>query len=187
MGYLGDIVYKPGISFRNAPLARPATQIRRRPWFYQPMSGGPMTKQAKLRRWDQGNIRRYRTVWNRGAKMVRADKLGHAMVDVPNYDEIGLGQAPGPTDTLSTLKRDPLGFLSNILSVGAESASKVAESMQRREEERIVAAQAQIRSLQLPEAAEDVASAAIQNWPITLGVLGIGGFMMWNAMQRRKK
>ena len=190
---LGDIVYKPGYSFRNTPLVRPVTKIRRDPWFYERMTGGPQTKSAKIRRWRGGNLNRYKAVWHRGMRQAVADKLGHALNEMPSYDEYQLGQAPGPTDTVKTSTRDPLGFLSNILTQGAETAGKIVGSIQKQEEERIKEAQAQIQfytqqaAKRAEAAARTAGQVAVQNWPILVGVGILGVAAMFAMQQQRKK
>jgi len=146
VGLLGAVIYKPGISFRNAGLARPATIVRKNPWFYQKMTGGPMTKRAKLRRWKSGKMARYRAVWNRGARQAGADKLGLSLGEVPNYMEIGLGEIPGPTAKQNTMNRGPLGFLENILSTGMTGADQYLKIVRQREQERTQMALAKIKT-----------------------------------------
>lgn len=182
LGLLSDIVYKPGFSFRNSPLSRPITRVRRNPWFYNNFVGGPQTGAAKIRRWRGGNLNRYRAVWKRGLKQAQADKLGFGFIDMPSFEEMELGAIPGPTDTLKSTARNWWGDLTSVLTSGAEAAGQIITGMEKRERERTVEAQGQIQIFERArEAAMTAGRFSAANWPFIVGGLVIGGAVLYSV------
>lgn len=184
---LADVVYRPGYSFRNSPLARPVTRVRSRPWFYNEFAGGPQTITAKRRRWSGGNLNRYRAVWKRGLKQAQSDKLGYGFVDMPNFEEMGLGAVPGPTDQVKTTERNWWGDLTNVLTTGAETAGQVITGLEKREREKTAEYEGQIRVFEQARAAAGAAGRfGTENWPFILGGLVIGGAVLYGVTKRRR-
>ena len=52
---VGDILYQPGISFRNPKVTKISAPIRTRPWFYQETAVGPLSAVNKIRQSDLAN------------------------------------------------------------------------------------------------------------------------------------
>jgi len=140
-----DILYQPGISFRNPKLVQIATAPKERPWFYQQQLPGPLSVSAKLKKWEAApNLRKYKAVWNRQAKQRQVEKLGAYFHDVPTMHE--LGEAPPATKETTATSRGPLGFLENLLSAGAQVATGVTDIIANREAQKQQVAMAQIQA-----------------------------------------
>ncbi len=187
LGLLSDVVYKPGYSFRNSPLARPVARVRRRPWFYNDFGGGPQSGAAKIRRWRGGRLNRYRAVWKRGLKQAQSDKLGFGFIDMPNYEEIGLGAIPGPTDTMKTTARNWWGDLTNVLVEGSKYAGQIITGIEKRDRERTAEAEGQIQVYERArEAGAMIGRFSMANWPYIVGGLVIGGAVLYSVSKRRR-
>lgn len=177
---LGDIVYQPGISFRNAEAGHPATKVRRIPWFQAPhvYAEGPLTRRSKLSRWTGGSLNRYRAVWNRQAKANNVQKLGAYFAPVPTIDELGLGQVPTAGNNESSTSRSPFGFLENILTDISEAGKIGLERIIAEEKRRTEEAQTQFKFLTEPM--QEFGSTVQQNWPLILlggAAIGVGVIM----------
>jgi len=123
-----DILYSPGISFENPQLVKTAAPTRLRPWFYQETAVGPLTIVSKNSAWSTDpQLHPYTPIWKRAAKQRNIDRLSAYANDMPSFSE--LGEAPGPTATESTTSRDPLGFLTNLISKTGDIATGVTNTM----------------------------------------------------------
>lgn len=85
---LAEIMYQPGISFRNSGVAIPVTIVRKKPWFAGPWGSGPLTRLAKASAWNTGNLGRRKPVWNRNMKAEQTARLGVLHQEVPGFDEL---------------------------------------------------------------------------------------------------
>ncbi len=85
---LANIMYKPGISFRNSSVSIPVTIVRKKPWFHGPWGSGPSTKLAKAGVWQTGNLGRRQPIWNRVAKQSQVSRLGAVHREIPGFDEL---------------------------------------------------------------------------------------------------
>ncbi len=85
---LAEIMYKPGLSFRNSGVAIPVTVVRKKPWFAGPWGSGPLTRLAKAGAWNTGNLSRRKPVWNRNMKQVQTSRLGVLHQEVPGFSEL---------------------------------------------------------------------------------------------------
>ncbi|NRH21516.1 hypothetical protein HOO68_05755 [Candidatus Gracilibacteria bacterium] len=169
-----DVLYQPGISFRNPKIVRPATSIKSQPWFEGEQVPGPLSASSKLRRWDlRPNLSRYSPVWNRAMKQRNMEKLGAYFHDIPTMTE--LGQAPPATGETGSVSRSPLGFLDNLLKLGTNVATGVTNVLQQRAEQKQQVAQAQAQtyyqSMMRPFGA---GGDSTWLWIAGLGVVGLG-------------
>lgn len=139
-----DVLYQPGISFRNPRVVRTATMVRSQPWFDGEKVPGPLSASNKLKRWDaRPDLKRYNAVWNRSMKQRNVEKLGAYFHDIPTMSE--LGAAPPATSETSAVTRSPLGFLDNLLKLGTNIATGVTDVIQKQAEQkqRVATSQAQ--------------------------------------------
>jgi len=169
-----DVLYYPGISFRNPKVVRPVTHVRAQPWFDGAVVPGPLSASNKLKRWDNvRGLKRYGAVWNRTAKQRNTEKLGAYFHDVPTMSE--LGAAPPATGETATVSRSPLGFLESLVKIGTNVATGVTDVMlnQAEQKRQVAAAQAQTYSsgMFLPS------SDNTWLWVAGAGVLGLGAFL----------
>lgn len=145
---VGDILYSPGISFKNPPVTRTSAPVRTRPWFFQETALGPLSAVNKVSKANLANskvLRPYQAVWNRSVRAKQAEELGAYFSDVPTAQQLGLGEAPA-TSVTTTTNRDPLGFLTNLVSTVENAGSSVLTSMQRREDEKTQTAMATVKA-----------------------------------------
>lgn len=123
-----DILYSPGISFENPQVVKTAAPVRLRPWFYQETALGPLTIVSKQVSFENDRqLHPYTPIWNRAFKERNMKRIGAYSNEMPNFQE--LGEAPGPTETQSTTARDPLGFLTNLISKTGDIATGVTNTM----------------------------------------------------------
>jgi hypothetical protein len=168
-----DVLYQPGISFKNPKYTRPATRVRGNPWFYEQQVPGPLSASSKLKRWEKSpELHRYKAVWNRQAKQRVAANLGAYFQDMPTAQELGLGQAPPATSPTATTSRSPLGFLENLVSSGLKVATGVTDILANREAQKQEMAVAQIQAAQRPY--YQLSSDNTMLWVAGAGVLGLG-------------
>jgi hypothetical protein len=170
-----DVLYHPGISFRNPGIVRQAGAVRQNPWFYEKQGVGPLSASSKLRRFEKsGDLRRYKAVWSRSAKDRNMEKLGAYFQDIPTMDE--LGQAPPATGQSSSTVRGAFGFLDNVLTAATDAATGVTNVLQQREQQKQMTAQAQV-SAYLPFLQRSMGGDNTMLWVAGLGIVGIGAFM----------
>lgn len=171
-----DVLYQPGISFRNPRYVRPVGQVRSEPWFYEQQMPGPLSRSAKLKRWEKSpELHRYKAVWNRQAKQRLAGNIGAYFHDIPTAQELGLGQAPPATSETTATSRGPLGFLENIVSSGLKVASGVTDILAKREDQKQAMAVAQ---LQMSQPFYRVGGDNTLLWVAGIGALGLGAFLL---------
>lgn len=106
--------YRIGESFRNAPITKPITFQRRKPFFAMSWAGqGPTDVKRDF--WKSGKVKTFPAVWNRAAKASTTAKLGVSRNELPSFNE--LGEAPGATapSVTSTTERSWWGSLGNTL------------------------------------------------------------------------
>jgi len=169
-----DVLYQPGISFRNPKIIRQAANVRSHPWFEGPVAPGPLSASSKLRRWDKApNLRRYSAVWNRAAKQRTMEKLGAYFHDVPTMNE--LGQAPPATSETASVSRSPLGFLDNLMKIGTNVATGVTNIIQTQAEQKRATAVAQAQTYQQPMFVESGSNTLL--WVAGAGIIGLGAFL----------
>jgi len=163
-----DVLYHPGISFRNPGFVKIATRIRPNPWFYERKVAGPLSASAKLKRFEATpDLKRYQAVWSRKAKNRNVERLGAYFHDVPTMDE--LGAAPSATSSTPNAVRSSFGFLDSLLSIGDQVATGVTTSIQNREIQKQSAIQAKIDSFVAP-----VRQLAADNSNTLMIVAGVG-------------
>lgn len=168
-----DVLYQPGISFKNPKVVRPATIARAQPWFEGPVVPGPLSASSKLKRWENvPDLKRYNAIWNRNAKQRTVEKLGAYFHDVPTMSE--LGSAPPATSETASVTRSPLGFLDNLVKIGTNVATGVTNILQTQAEQKRQTALAQTQSLMqhrfLPSGDN------MWLWVAGAGVIGLGAF-----------
>jgi len=175
-----DVLYQPGISFRNPKLVRIATNPKVEPWFYSEQVPGPLSVTAKLKRWDKtSKLKRYNAVWNRQAKQRVAEKLGAYFHDVPTLQE--LGEAPAATKETAATSRGPLGFLENLISAGTQVATGVTNIIANREQQKQQMAMAQFQASRPMFFGSGSDNTML--WALGIGAIGIGAIVL---MKRRK-
>jgi len=168
-----DVLYQPGISFRNPRLARPATRDRSRQWFTEQTMPGPLTAKSKLKKWEVNpHLKEYKAVWNRAAKQRNVEKLGAYFHDVPSF--ASLGAAPSATSETQTVVRGPLGFLDNAISLLNQGAGGVFTSLTQREVQKTQSALAQTQAFRLPFTGGDSSLFWILG---AVGVIGVGAYL----------
>lgn len=175
-----DILYQPGISYTNPKVVRVAAPVRSNPWFWEEKGVGPLSASSKLRKWD-GNtpLKKYKAVWNRGAKQRNVQKLGAYFHDVPTMNE--LGEAPPATAETSTTTRGPLGFLENLISVGQQAATGITDVLQKREVQKTQAALAQSRAYNVPFFGQfNVGGDSTWLWIAGIGAVAVGGYFLFS-------
>lgn len=169
-----QVPYRIGYSFRNPELIKPVTKTNKRPYFA--VDWEPSVDKKKQDLSKQSTLKRFPTVWRRSAKAMAVQGLGVVgnRRELPSFSE--LGQAPGPTDnvtTTSSTSRDVFGFLDNIIkSVGGA----VAQSQQLE----IAKAQAQVsQRYQLPQFFTPGAAGGIGTlgWAAIIGTVSLGAFL----------
>jgi len=168
-----DVLYQPGISFRNPKIVRPVAHVRGQPWFEGPMAPGPLSASSKLKRWDKApNLRRYSAIWNRSAKQRNVEKLGAYFHDVPTMSE--LGAAPGATSETTSVSRSPLGFLDSLMKIGTNVATGVTDVLlnQAEQKRQIAIAQTQTYTPTFMPSGDNT-----WLWVAGLGVVGLGAFL----------
>lgn len=169
-----DVLYQPGIGFRNPRMVRTATVVKSQPWFEGEQITGPLSASSKLRRWDlRPNLTRYSPVWNRAMKQRNMEKLGAYFHDIPTMNE--LGQAPPATSETASVSRSPLGFLDNLLKLGTNVATGITSAIQQRAEQKSQVAQAQAQTYY--QSMMRPFSAGGDNtwlWVAGLGIVGLG-------------
>lgn len=163
-----DILYHPGISFRNPGIVRTAAPVRANPWFFERKAVGPLSASSKLRRFEANDdLNRYKAVWNRRAKQRNVERLGAYFEDVPTMNE--LGEAPPATSTTTNVVRSATGFLDSLLSIGGQVATGVTDIIQNREAQKQAAVRARIDSFVAP-----VRQVVADNSNTVMIVAGVG-------------
>lgn len=179
---VGDILYQPGISFKNPKVTRISAPIRTRPWFYQETAIGPLSAVNKIRRSDLANskvLRPYEAVWQRATLRRNTDNIGAYFNEVPNARQLGLGEAPA-TSTTTTTNRDPLGFLTNLVTTVGNAGSSVLTSLQKREDQKTQTAIATVQAYtnQMMENVSD------NKMPLLIGGVAVAGLIGWYLLRR---
>lgn len=170
---ISDVPYRIGYSFRNPTVVKPLTQTRERPYFSMDWAmKGPT--QVKEELYQRGVLQRYPTVWRRAAKAINVKELGVVgnRTELPNFEE--LGQAPGPTDkvtTTSEVGRGVFGFLDNMIKT---AGGLISQSQQLE----IAKAQAQQYPTGLPQFFTPTSGGiGMLGWTAIIGVVGVGAYM----------
>lgn len=177
---LGDILYTPGISFKNPKLVKRAAPVRVRPWFYQETGVGPLSAVNKLKPLAESKVlNRRRAVWNRDIKVENAEKLGAYFHQVPSAEQLGLGEAPA-TGTTENVNRDPLGFLTNAINQISSAGTSVLTAMQRREDQKAQSAMATVQAYKN----QMMANVSGSNMPLILGGVAAAGLAAWFLLKK---
>jgi len=171
-----DVLYHPGISFRNPGIVRTVAPVRMTPWFFEEQGVGPLSASSKLKRFEKsGELRRYKAVWNRSAKQRNVERLGAYFHDIPTIDE--LGEAPPSTGPTTTTVRNPLGFLDTMFSVAEKAATGITDVMMQREQQKTAAAQASSMAY-LPYMRGMVGGDNTIWWIAGLGAVAVGAYFL---------
>lgn len=172
-----DILYQPGISFRNTGLVRTVAPVRENPWFYERKAVGPLSASSKLKRFQStGDLRRYQAVWSRQAKNRNVERLGAYFHDVPTMDE--LGEAPSATSSTPSVVRSSFGFLDSLLSIGDQVATGVTTSLQNRADQQAASARAKIDSFVAPVRQVVSENSNMFMIVVGVGVLAVGAYFL---------
>ena len=179
---VGDILYSPGISFKNPKVTKISAPVRTRPWFYQETAVGPLSAVNKIRRADLANskvLKPYQAVWQRSALQRNTDNIGAYFHEVPSAQQLGLGEAPA-TSITTTTNRDPLGFLTNLVSTIGNAGSSVLTTLQKQQDQKTETAMATVQAYtnQMMENVSD------NKMPIILGGVAIAGLLGWYLLRR---
>ena len=179
---VGDILYQPGISFKNPKVTRISAPIRTRPWFYQETAVGPLSAVNKVKRSDLANskvLKPYEAVWQRSALQRNTDNIGAYFHEVPNAQQLGLGEAPA-TSITTTTNRDPLGFLTNLVSTIGNAGSSVLTTMQKQQDQKTQTAMATVQAYtnQMMENVSD------NKMPLIIGGVAVAGLIGWYLLRR---
>jgi len=169
-----DVPYRVGYSFRNPVQVKPVTRTRERPFFSVNWAmKGPTEVKKEL--YQEGVLQRYPTVWRRAAKGMAINGMGVVgnRKELPNFQE--LGQAPGPTDkvtTTSDTSRSVFGFLDNMIKT---AGGLISQSQQLE----IARAQAQVQPRGLPQffTPGTGGGLGVLGWTAIIGVLGVGAYV----------
>lgn len=179
---VGDILYSPGISFKNPKLTKISAPVRTRPWFYQETAVGPLSAVNKIKRADLSNskvLRPYQAVWQRSALQRNTDNIGAYFQSVPSPQQLGLGEAPA-TSITTTTNRDPLGFLTNLVSTIGNTGSSVLTSLQKQQDAKAQTAMATVQAY----TNQMVQGAADNKMPLILGGVAVAGLIGWYLLRR---
>lgn len=179
---VGDILYQPGISFKNPKITRISAPIRTRPWFYQETAVGPLSAVNKIRRSDLANskvLKPYEAVWQRSALRRNTDNIGAYFHEVPNAQQLSLGEAPA-TSTTTTTNRDPLGFLTNLVSTIGNAGSSVLTTLQKQQDQKTQTAMATVKAY-TDSVVENVAD---NKMPLIIGGVAVAGLIGWYLLRR---
>ena len=182
MGNVGDILYSPGISFKNPKLTKISAPVRTRPWFYQETAVGPLSAVNKIREGDLANskvLNPYKSVWQRAALQRNTDNIGAYFQSVPTAQQLGLGEAPA-TSITTTTNRDPLGFLTNLVSTIGNTGSSVLTSLQRQQDAKTETAMATVQAY----TNQMVAKAEDNKLPLIIGGVAVAGLIGWYLLRR---
>lgn len=170
---ISDVPYRIGYSFRNPQAVKSVTRTRERPYFAMDWAiKGPTQVKEELYR--KGVLQRYPTVWRRAAKGMAIRGMGVVgnRKELPNFQE--LGQAPGPTDkvtTTSETSRSFYGFLDNMIKT---AGGLIGQSQQLE----IAKAQAQQYPTGLPQFfTPGGGGIGMLGWVAIIGVAGVGAYM----------
>jgi hypothetical protein len=170
---ISDVPYRIGYSFRNPVMVKPLTMTRERPYFGMDWAvKGPT--QVKEELYNKGTLQRYPTVWRRAAKAIPVRSLGVVgnRTELPSFQE--LGEAPGPTDavtTTSAVDRSPWGFLDNMIKTAGGLISQAQQV-------EIQKAQAQQYPYGMPQFfTPGGGGLGTLGWMAVLGAAGVGVFM----------
>lgn len=170
-----DVLYQPGISFRNPKVVRPVTMVRTHPWFEGDQAVGPLSAANKLKRWDLSrNLRRYSPVWGREMKQRNVEKLGGVFHGLPTME--ALGQAPPATSETSAVTRSPLGFLENLVKIGTNVATGVTDVLQNQAEQKRQVAVAQAQAYAYPSFLPSGDNSSWL-WIAGIGAVGLGAIL----------
>lgn len=178
---VGDILYTPGISFKNPRLTKVAAPVRVRPWFYQETAVGPLSAVNKTRPLSASRtLNTYRAVWNRDAKIENMARLGAYFHAVPTAEQLGIGAAPA-TDTDANTARDPLGFLTNMISQMGSAASATVDALKQREDQKTTSAMAMVQSY----TDQMMANVGGSNMPLIIGGVAVAGLAAWFLLKKK--
>ena len=178
---VGDILYSPGISFKNPRVTKTAAPVRTRPWFYQETAVGPLSAVNKIRRADLANskvLNPYKAVWQRSALQRNTDNIGAYFQSVPSAQQLSLGEAPA-TSITATTNRDPLGFLTNLVSTIGNTGSSVLTSLQKQQDQKAQTAMATVQAY-----TNQMVQGAESNMPLVLGGVAVAGLIGWYLLKR---
>lgn len=175
---ISDFIYRPGFSFRNPGAIVPATRAKQDPWVTMTWGPGPRTQWAKQQRWDSHMLPRYRAYFRRSAK--QRTYLEGDFRELPGEHELGLGQAPGPTDKETSVVRE--GFMGKLGTVLTD-VGDIFVARAEKEAEQARARADTLRDVLMQQAQQTFQQA--QNYApyLLIGGVAILGLVM---MQRRR-
>lgn len=176
---IGDILYSPGLSFKNPQLTKTAAPVRVRPWFYQETAIGPLSAVNKTKPITANKVlHTRRAVWNRDIKVDNAERLGAYFQQVPSAQDMSLGEVPA-TGVQDVANRSPLGFLTSAFEQIGSAGTSVLTALTKREDQKAQGAMATIQSY-----TEQFAQAGASNMPLIIGGVAIAGLAAWFLLRR---
>jgi hypothetical protein len=98
---------------------------------------------------------------------------------VPNAQQLGLGEAPA-TSITTTTNRDPLGFLTNLVSTIGNAGSSVLTTMQKQQDQKTQTAMATVQAY----TNQMMANVADNKMPLIIGGVAVAGLIGWYLLRR---
>ena len=124
-------------------------------------------------------LKPYNAVWQRSALQRNTDNIGAYFNEVPNAQQLGLGEAPA-TSITTTTNRDPLGFLTNLVSTIGNAGSSVLTTLQKQQDQKTQTAMATVQAYtnQMMENVSD------NKMPLIIGGVAVAGLIGWYLLRR---
>jgi triphosphoribosyl-dephospho-CoA synthetase len=124
-------------------------------------------------------LKPYEAVWQRSALQRNTDNIGAYFHEVPNAQQLGLGEAPA-TSITTTTNRDPLGFLTNLVSTIGNAGSSVLTTMQKQQDQKTQTAMATVQAY----TNQMMANVADNKMPLIIGGVAVAGLIGWYLLRR---